>query len=209
MSNNIKVKKRNGRLEDINLDKVNECVERACSGLEEVSISEIVLDASIQLYDKIPTSEIDKALILSTRSKIEKEPNYAYVAARMLLSNLYKEVFGETVDSDTFDLQYRKSFIQNTKKLIREGRLSERLLEYDLKSLAKKLDLKRDENFKYLGIQTLYDRYFIHLNDRRMESPQGFYMRVAMGLCLNEKDKEEKASGGLSGVDQYILNRYK
>ena len=193
MSNNIKVKKRNGRLEDINLDKVNECVERACSGLQEVSISEIVLDASIQLYDKIPTSEIDKALILSTRSKIEKEPNYAYVAARMLLSNLYKEVFGETVDSDTFDLQYRKSFIQNTKKLIREGRLSERLLEYDLKSLAKKLDLKRDENFKYLGIQTLYDRYFIHLNDRRMESPQGFYMRVAMGLCLNEKDKEEKA----------------
>tara|TARA_R100001377_G_scaffold85281_2_gene71239 strand:+ start:3634 stop:6069 length:2436 start_codon:yes stop_codon:yes gene_type:complete len=193
MSNDIKVKKRNGRLEDINLDKVNECVERACLGLEDVSISEIVLDASIQLYDKIPTSEIDKALILSTRSKIEKEPNYAYVAARMLLSNLYKEVFGETVDRDTFDLQYRKSFIQNTKKLIKKGRLSERLLEYDLKSLSKKLDLKRDENFKYLGIQTLYDRYFIHLNDRRMESPQGFYMRVAMGLCLNEKNKEEKA----------------
>lgn len=193
MSNDIKVKKRNGRLEDINLDKVNECVARACSGLEDVSISEIVLDASIQLYDKIPTSEIDKALILSTRSKIEKEPNYAYVAARMLLSNLYKEVFGETVDHDTFDLQYRKSFIQNTKKLIKNGRLSERLLEYDLKSLSKKLDLKRDNNFKYLGIQTLYDRYFIHLNDRRMESPQAFYMRVAMGLCLNEKNKEEKA----------------
>ena len=114
----IKVKKRNGRLESINLDKINKCAQRASSGIDNVSSSEIVLDASIQLYDKIPTEEIDKALIMSARSKIEKEPNYTYVGARMLLNNLYKEVFGETVDSDTFELQYKKSFIQNIKRSI-------------------------------------------------------------------------------------------
>jgi ribonucleoside-diphosphate reductase alpha chain len=191
MTKGIKVKKRNGRLEQINLDKINKCAERAAKGIESVSSSEIVLDASIQLYDKIPTTEIDKALIMSTRSKIEKEPNYTYVAARMLLNNLYKEVFGETVDSDVFELQYKKNFIANIKKLVRKGRLSPRLLEYDLKLLSERLDIGRDLLFKYLGIQTLYDRYFIHIKQRRMETPQAFWMRVAMGLCLNEENKTE------------------
>ena len=192
-SKNKQVKKRNGRLENLNLDKINECVERASKELTDVSISEIVLDASLQLYDKIPTVEIDKALIMSARSKIEKEPNYAYVAARLLLNNLYKEVFGEGVDSDVFDLQYRKSFIQNVKRLVKSARLNPDLLTYDLNLLSEKLRPERDSLFKYLGIQTLYDRYFIHIKERRMESPQAFYMRVAMGLCLNEENKEEKA----------------
>ena len=189
----IRVKKRNGRLQEVNLDKINECVERASSNLENVSVSEVVLDACLQLYDKITTAEIDKALIMSARSKIEKEPNYSKIAARMLLNNIYKEVFGETVDSDTFDLQHKKSFIQNIKKLVREKRLSEKLLSFNLKLLAEKLDTKRDSQFKYLGIQTLYDRYFIHIEGRRMEAPQSFWMRVAMGLCINEENKEEKA----------------
>ena len=193
MSQNIKIKKRNGRLEEVNLDKVNKCVERASEGLEDVSVSEVVLDASLQLYNKIPTSEINKALILSARSKIEKEPNYAYVAARMLLSNLYKEVFGESVEVDRFEDQYKKSFIRNTKKLVKEERLNERLLSYDLDVIAEAITPSRDHLFKYLGIQTLYDRYFIHLEGRRMETPQAFYMRVAMGLCLSEEDKEQKA----------------
>tara|TARA_R110002110_G_C13441409_1_gene716190 strand:+ start:490 stop:2937 length:2448 start_codon:yes stop_codon:yes gene_type:complete len=194
MSDNSKtVKKRNGRLEELNLDKINECAERACEGLEEVSVSEIVLDASLQLYNKIPTKEIDKALILSSRSKIEKEPNYTYVAARLLLNNLYKEVFGEGVDSEVFEEQYKKSFIQNIKKLVKAQRLSKDLLSYDLELLSDHISTERDARFKYLGIQTLYDRYFIHIDQRRMETPQGFYMRVAMGLCLNEENKEERA----------------
>ena len=109
---NIKVKKRNGRLEDVNLDKINKCVERASEGLDSVSPSEVVLDASLQLYNKIPTAEIDKALIMSARSKIEKEPNYNYIAARMLLSNLYKEVFGKSVNGD-FVEEYKSCFIKN------------------------------------------------------------------------------------------------
>jgi ribonucleoside-diphosphate reductase alpha chain len=189
----IRVKKRNGRLEGINLDKVNKCVQRACSGITEVSASEVVLDASLQLYDKITTTEIDKALIMSARSKIENEPNYSYVAARILLDTIYKEVFGETVDSDIYELLYQKSFCQNIKKMIKAGRLSKRLLEFDLKRLASELVLDNDMKFKYLGIQTLYDRYFIHIKGRRMESPQAFWMRVAMGLTLDEENKEEKA----------------
>lgn len=189
----IKVKKRNGRLEEINLDKINKCVERACQDLSEVSASEVVLDASLQLYNKITTAEIDTALIMSARSKIEKEPNYSYVAARMLLNNLYKEAFGQTVDSNLAHELCKTSFIKNVKILVKEGLLDERMLDYDLELLSESLDIERDKNFKYLGIQTLYDRYFIHIEGRRMETPQAFYMRVAMGLSLQEENKEEKA----------------
>lgn len=190
MTSNIKVKKRNGKLEEVNLDKINKCVQRACEGLENVSVSEVVLDASLQLYNKITTSEIDKALIMSARSKIEQEPNYNYVATNLLLTNLYKEVFGKSVNGD-FDDEYRSCFIKNIKTLVEDNRLSEAVLGYDLELLSSKLAPERDKKFKYLGIQTLYDRYFIHKEGRRMETPQAFYMRVAMGLCLQEENKEE------------------
>ena len=117
----IKVKKRNGRLEDFAVDKINASVQRACEGVKDVSASEIVLDAQLQLFDKITTSDIDQALVLSAREKIEKEPNYSYAAARILLNCLYKEVFKEGVDSDAFRLQYRRSFVQNIKKLVKEN----------------------------------------------------------------------------------------
>ena len=192
MTSDIKVKKRNGRLEQINLDKINKCVERACDGLADVSVSEVVLDASLQLYNKITTSEIDTALIMSARSKIEQEPNYNYVATNLLLSSLYKEVFGKSVNGD-FQEEYKSCFIKHIKALVKEDRLSESILSYDLEFLSENLSIDRDKNFKYLGIQTLYDRYFIHKEGRRMETPQAFYMRVAMGLCLNEENKEERA----------------
>ena len=190
---NIKVKKRNGRLEDFEVDKINASAQRACDGISEVSASEVVLDAQLQLYDKITTSEIDKALVLSAREKIEKEPNYSYAAAKLLLNCLYKEVFKEGVDSDTFKLQYRKAFIQNIKKLVKEERLSPSLLDFDLKKLSEALKIRRDDQFKYLGIQILYDRYFLRQDGKVMESPQAFWMRVAMGLAINEENKDEKA----------------
>ena len=106
------VKKRNGRLQKLNINKINLCAQRACEGLENVSASEIVIDADVQLYEKIPTKEVDKALIMSARAKIEKEPNYSYVAARLLLGNVHKEVFGISVDKDAVDHQDRLSFIK-------------------------------------------------------------------------------------------------
>ena len=190
---NIKVKKRNGRLVPFEVEKINRSAERACENLENVSPSEIVLDAKIKLYDKVKTLEIDKSLISSASSKIEKEPNYNLVAARLLLNTIYKEVFGESVYSESFDLQYHKSFIVNLKKLVKEGIIDKRLTEeFDLKKLSEALDTSRDLNWKYLGIQTIYDRYLLHIDGRRMESPQGFFMRVAMGLALSEKENKEE-----------------
>ena len=189
----IKVKKRNGRLEDFIVDKINASAQRACEGIEDVSPSEIVLDAQLQLFDKITSKEIDQALVFSAREKIEKEPNYSYAAARLLLNCLYKEVFKEGVDSDTFKLQYRKSFIQNTKKLIKDNRLDKRLSGFNLSKLSEALKIRRDKNLKYLGVQILYDRYFIRQEDKIMETPQSFWMRVAMGLAINEEDKDAKA----------------
>jgi ribonucleoside-diphosphate reductase alpha chain len=189
----IKVKKRNGRLEEFNVEKINASAARACDGIDDVSPSEIVLDAQLQLFDKITSREIDQALIFSAREKIEKEPNYSYAAGQLLLNTLYKEVFKEGVDSDTFKLQYRKSFIQNIKKLIKSNRIDSRLADFDLIKLSESLKIRRDKNLKYLGAQILYDRYFIRLDHKIMEAPQSFYMRVAMGLALNEKNKNEKA----------------
>ena len=189
----IKIKKRNGRLEDFQVDKINASAQRACSEIKDVSPSEIVLDAQLQLYDKITSSEIDQALILSAREKIEKEPNYSYAAARFLLNCLYKEVFKEGVDSEAFEFQYRKSFIQNVKALQEAGRLDPRLLGFDLKKLSESLCLERDHKFKYLGIQTLHDRYFLREGGKIMEAPQCFWMRVAMGLAINEENKEDWA----------------
>lgn len=189
----IKVKKRNGRLEEFNVEKINACAQRACDGIKDVSASEIVLDAQLQLFDKITTAEIDQALILSAREKIEKEPAYSYVASKLTLNSLYKEVFKEGVDSDVFELQYRKSFIQNIKKLVNLNRVNKKLLNFDLKKLSEALKIERDSNFKYLGIKTLTDRYFIRDDNKIMEAPQAFWMRVAMGLCLNEEDKEGRA----------------
>ena len=189
----IKVKKRNGRLQEFKVEKINANAERACEGIQDVSASEVVLDAQLQLYDKITTSEIDKALILGAREKIEKEPNYSYVAARLLLNTVYKEVFKEGVDSDIFKHQYRKSFVQGIKKLVKCNRLSPKMLDFDLAKLSDAIKIRRDLKFKYLGIQILTDRYFIREEDKIMEAPQCFWMRVAMGLAINEKDKEAKA----------------
>tara|TARA_Y100000593_G_scaffold95031_1_gene198554 strand:+ start:6014 stop:8446 length:2433 start_codon:yes stop_codon:yes gene_type:complete len=192
-SKDFHVKKRNNRLQKLDINKVNLCAQRACEGLSDVSASEVVIDANVQLYDKIPTKEIDKALIMSARAKIEKEPNYSYVAAKLLLGNIHKEVFGSSVDKDAFEMQYRLSFIKNIKLLVKEGLLHKNLLQFDLKKLSEHLSLGRDFKFKYLGLQILYDRYFLKINDRRLESPQSFWMRVAMGLAINEKNKEQKA----------------
>lgn len=190
----MKVKKRNGRLENFNVDKINMCAERACKNLENVSASEVLIDAKIKLYDKVTTDEIDKSLIMSARSKIEFEPNYTYMAARMLLNTIYKEVFGEGVDSDAFELQYRKSFITNMRRLVREEILNEELLEsFDLRELSAKLNIDREKDWKYLGIQTIYDRYLLHIDNRRMETPQAMWMRIAMGLALNEKPEDRQA----------------
>lgn len=188
----LKVKKRNGRLEDFDVSKINRCAERACFGIENVSASEIILDSEMNLYDKVKTKEIDKSLISSSRSKIYKEPNYAKVSARLLLNNIYKEVFKESVDSDAFELQYRKSFITNLRKLSKNDIIDKKLLNFDLKKLSNHLKIERDNLWKYIGIQSVYDRYLKRIDKVVYEAPQSFWMRVAMGLALDEKEEERE-----------------
>jgi len=187
----MNVTKRNGKTEPFNDEKIKLCALRACEDKLDVNPLEVVYNARIKLYDGVPTSEIDQALIRSARSLIEQEPEYRFVAAGLLRGTIYKEVFGENADSDAFELQYKKTFIVNIKKLVKEKIASKELIKFDLKYLSSCLKIERDESFAYLGLQTLYDRYLMHINDMKMETPQAFWMRVAMGLAIKE-DPEDK-----------------
>lgn len=186
----MKVQKRSGKYEDFTDKKIHNCAKRACKGLEFTDYKQVVYNATLKLYDGIPTTLIDESLIKSARALIEQEPQYKFVAARLLLQTLYKEVFGEGVDSDAFDLQYRKAFITNLKKLARAGTLNKELLKYDLKRLGNALKLERDYKFPYIGLQTINDRYFYRVEGKIVEAPQSWLMRVAMGLALAEKPEE-------------------
>lgn len=186
----MNVIKRNGSKEIFNEEKILAGVVRCCEGIKHVDVTQVMYNAKIKLYDGVPTTEIDRALIKSARALIEEEPNYTYVAARLLLTTIYKEVFGENTDNDLFELQYRKAFISNIKSLIDEGIASKELKKFNLKKLSEGLDISRDNNFEYLGLQTVYDRYLYHIKGRRVETPQAFWMRVAMGLAIKEKAEE-------------------
>lgn len=186
----MKVKKRSGKTEEFNEKKVHNCAKRACKGLESTDYKQVVYNATLKLYDGIPTEAIDESLIKSARALIEQEPQYRFVAARLLLQTLYKQVFEEGVDSDAFDLQYRKSFITNLKKLTKAGIVNKELLKYDLKRLSNALKLDRDYLFPYIGLQTINDRYFYRIDGKIVETPQSWLMRVAMGLALAEKPEE-------------------
>ena len=203
---NIRVKKRNGRLENFEVNKINKFVERACENLPGVAASEVVLDMQTTFYDKIPTHEIDKGIELTARQKIYKEPNYSYVAARVVLSALYKEVLRESVDADTFDADYRSFFVKNIKKGVKDGTLDPRLLDYDLQVLASYLNIDRDFIFKYVGIRNIYDRYLFRDTDKVLETPQAFYMRVAMGLCFNEDNPEQRVKDLYDVYSQHLAS---
>lgn len=192
----INVKKRNGRLEPLNMDKINRCVERVVADVPDVSVSTIVLNAGVQLYDKVPTTDIDKAIILSARALIPRDPNYSFAAARLLLNTVYKEAFGEGLDADTFDLLYRKSFVGGIKRLVKEGRLDARMgTDFDLKFLSTCLQPDRDTLFDYPGAQTVVDRYLLRVQGGKqpIETPQSMLMRVAMGVALGEDNPTMRA----------------
>lgn len=182
----MNVIKRDGSKETFNEDKILAGITRCCENIKHADVMQVMYNAKIKLYDGVPTTEIDKALIKSARALIEEEPNYTYVAARLLLTTIYKEVFGENTDSDLFELQYRKSFISNIKSLIDVGIASKELKKFNLKKLSEYIQIDRDNKFEYLGLQTVYDRYLYHIKDRKVETPQAFWMRVAMGLAIRE-----------------------
>nr|WP_316356754.1 ribonucleoside-diphosphate reductase subunit alpha [Candidatus Neptunochlamydia sp. REUL1] len=165
-------------------------LDHACRGFEKIAKPEELLESAIlNFYEGIKEEEVDQALIMSTKAKIEKDPIFSKIAARLLLDKLYRE----TLEIDTLNHDLEKRHIAYFKKYIAHGikldQVSSELAKFDLDALGKAMKLDRDDKFQYLGLQTLYDRYFIHENQRRLETPQIFWMRVAMGLAMNEKDK--------------------
>jgi len=180
------------RLLDIN--DVHALVGAACSGLEKhVDADAIVAETLKNLYDGVPVEELYKSAILAARALMEKDPAYSQVTARILLHTIRKEVFGHEVPQAGAAAEYLTYFPQYIAKGIHNELLDEELGKYDLERLAKAIVADRDLQFGYIGLQTLYDRYFLHVRDVRIEMPQAFYMRVAMGLALREDDREARA----------------
>lgn len=167
----------------------------ACRGLEDLTSAEELLESSItNFYEGIKEGEVDQANIMAARAKIEIEPAYSQVASRLLLDLLYRETMEIAASDPSLESTHRSYFKRYLKHAVAVDRVSPELLNFDIDKLARAMQIQRDDQFTYLGIQTLYDRYFLHHEQRRLETPQIFWMRVAMGLALNEKEgRNERA----------------
>ncbi|VTU18414.1 Ribonucleoside-diphosphate reductase 1 subunit alpha [Variovorax sp. PBL-H6] len=178
----------------LDLNELKGLIASACAGLgESITDGPIVAETMRNLYDGVPLDEVYKASILAARTLIEKDPDYTFATARLLLHTIFKEVIGREVPAAERAQAYADYFPQFIKKGVDNELLDERLQQYDLARLGAALKPQRDLQFDYLGLQTLYDRYFLHVRKTRIELPQAFFMRVAMGLALNEIDREARA----------------
>jgi len=184
----------NGQRVALDTGRLTLLVEAACAGLgQDVLAGPILGETMRNLYDGIPMEEVHKASVLAARTLIEKEPAYTFATARLLMYSIAKEVLGKEATQAEMGQHYLESFSNFLKKGVDNDLLDARLLQFDLDRLAKALKPERDFQFDYLGLQTLYDRYFLHVRKQRIELPQSFFMRVAMGLSLNEVNREERA----------------
>lgn len=183
-----------GQRVPLDIARLKTLIESACQGLgTDVKADPIVAETQRNLYDGVPLDEVYKASILAARTLIEKDPDYTYVTARLLLHTIFKEVLGREITPAEAGEAYADNFAGFIKKGVDHELLDEKLLQFDLKRLGAALKPERDLKFDYLGLQTLYDRYFLHVRKARIELPQAFFMRVAMGLSLNEIDREARA----------------
>ncbi len=184
----------NGELVALDINELKGLIESACENLgESITAAPIVAETMRNLYDGVPLDEVYKASILAARTLIEKDPDYTFATARLLLHTIFKEIIGREVMPAERATAYADYFPQFIKKGVDNDLLDEKLLQYDLPRLGAALKAERDNQFDYLGLQTLYDRYFLHVRKTRIELPQAFFMRVAMGLSLNEIDREARA----------------
>ncbi|MDG2106967.1 MAG: ribonucleoside-diphosphate reductase subunit alpha [Gammaproteobacteria bacterium] len=187
-----------GSTQTLDLDRLKLIIEEACSDVKDVSAQTVFDLIDKNIYDGIKKEDLSSSILISIRPLIEKDPNYSYVVARLLLSNLYEEALSFlNVDENTPTIkemsksypEYFKSYLGRAVEL---ELVDKELLNYDLEYITKHINPSRDLAFTYLGLQTLYDRYFIHHREKRFELPQAFFMRVAMGLAINEEKREER-----------------
>jgi len=195
---NINITKNDGTVVPLDVEKVAGLINDACEGLDEVSVNEVLDEALKNLYDGVSISDMRTSLVMSARTKVEKEPNYSFVTARILMDQIRSEAlnFLGVAEESTYqemEKYYPMAFKAYIDKGIELDILNPELKEFDLEKMGAAIDFTRDNQFTYLGLQTLYDRYFIHCDDVRYELPQVFFMRVSMGLALEEDNREERA----------------
>ena len=183
-----------GKTHPLDMGRLSGLIKDSCEGLGRAVDPAVILQMTLKdLYDGVPMDEVRKCAILAARSLIEKDPAYSYVTARLLLNSVRYEVLGGEVSQAQMHSRYAEYFPGFIKRGIDAGLLDERLGRFDLRSLGAALDANHDLKFGYLGLQTLYDRYFLHVHGQRIELPQAFFMRVAMGLAINEVEREARA----------------
>ena len=194
----INITKSDGTVVPLDVEKVAGLISDACENLDEVSINEVLDEALKNLYDGVSIADMRTSLVMSARTKFEKEPNYSYVTARILMDQIRSEAlnFLNIAEESTYqemEKYYPEAFKAYIDKGIELDILNPELKTFDLDKLSQAIDHTRDNQFTYLGLQTLYDRYFIHCDDVRYELPQVFFMRVSMGLALEEENREDRA----------------
>ncbi|MBQ24128.1 ribonucleoside-diphosphate reductase subunit alpha, partial [Alcanivorax sp.] len=182
----------------LDMARLEHLIRAACSGLEDVNADKIITETVKNLYDGVSIHDVNTSMVITARTMIEVEPNYSQVTARLLMDKIRAEALqflnvAERASHDEMNALYGEALKAYIGKGIELELLSPQLAEYDLDKLGAALDGNRDLQFSYLGLQTLYDRYFIHHNDTRIELPQCFFMRVAMGLAVEEDDREARA----------------
>jgi ribonucleoside-diphosphate reductase alpha chain len=184
----------NGVSKPLDMAALRTVIQAACEGLgNAIDASPIITETIKNLYDGVPMAQVYDSAILASRTLIEKDPAYSQVTARILMHVIRKEILGHEVLQGNMQAEYSSYFAKYINEGIGAELLDPRMREFDLARLAAALNADRDLQFNYLGLQTLYDRYFLHIEDRRIEMPQAFFMRVAMGLSLNELDREARA----------------
>lgn len=194
--NRLMIEKRDGRLEPFSREKVQLALKHFIRGFEnDIDLESVVNQVEMEVYENIKTTELARLITLVLRSRIERDPAYSQVAARQLCACLYREAVSKDAHSEkNFDATYRKAFVRNIKRAVEEKKLDERMLTFDLEKMADTIKSERDDLFKYLGVETMNDRYFIrNSNKEALETPQFLWMRVAMGLALGETNKDERA----------------
>ena len=183
-----------GQRVELDVLRLQALIESACAGLgADVRAAPIAAETLRNLYDGVPMEEVYKASILAARTLIEKDPGYTHATARLLLHTIVREVLGRDVAPTEMGTAYAAHFPLFVQQGVAHELLNPELLEFDLERLASALKPERDQQFDYLGLQTLYDRYFLHIDKTRIELPQSFFMRVAMGLALREDDRNARA----------------
>ncbi len=188
-----------GHRKPLDEPRLRRLVEEACLKLEDADADWILSEAKKNLYDGVHENEVIDTLIMAARLRIEQSPDYSFVAARLLLDKIRSEALGflsgrfETATGGEMEEGYGEYFQRYVRRGIELELLDPVLGQYDLEQLGKAIRPGADFRFTYLGLQTLYDRYFIHHQGTRFELPQAFFMRVAMGLAKNEIDREARA----------------